>query len=77
MRARPRGVFLGFLLTLLRFYKRYISPQLGQNCRFHPGCSTYAEEALRKHGIARGSWLALRRILRCHPFHRGGFDPVP
>lgn len=65
------------LLALLRFYRRWISPALGQRCRFAPSCSAYAMEALTVHGAARGSWLAVRRIGRCHPFHPGGHDPVP
>lgn len=64
-------------LALLRFYKRNISPQLQPSCRFTPTCSTYAMEAIEKHGLARGGWMAIRRILRCNPFHPGGYDPVP
>lgn len=65
------------LLFLLKVYRYAISPLLGRNCRFHPSCSEYAIEAVHKHGAWRGSWLALRRVLRCHPFHPGGYDPVP
>jgi putative membrane protein insertion efficiency factor len=65
------------LLRLVAFYRRWISPLLGPHCRFAPSCSGYAAEALATHGAARGSWLALRRLLRCHPFHPGGHDPVP
>ena len=69
---------LAWLLVLpIRFYKRFISPLLPPACRFHPTCSVYAMEALQKHGAWRGSWLAARRIGRCHPFRPGGFDPVP
>lgn len=62
---------------LIRAYQRTLSPLLGSACRYHPSCSEYAAEALRQHGLWAGSWLALRRILRCHPWHDGGFDPVP
>lgn len=65
------------LLALVRFYRGAVSPLLTPRCRFVPSCSAYAEEALTVHGAARGSWLTVRRIGRCHPFHRGGLDPVP
>lgn len=65
------------LAGLVRGYQLLISPALGSNCRFQPSCSQYALEALRAHGALRGSWLALRRIGRCHPLHPGGHDPVP
>ncbi len=64
-------------LVVIRFYQRFISPLLGSNCRFYPTCSQYALEAIEKYGFFKGSWLALKRILRCHPFHPGGYDPVP
>lgn len=64
-------------IVVIRFYQWCISPMLGPRCRFTPTCSHYAEEALRTHGVGRGIYLALRRILRCHPWHHGGFDPVP
>lgn len=65
------------LIGMVRFYRRFVSPALPPACRFTPTCSAYAEEALRRYGAARGSWLALRRLLRCHPFGGSGYDPVP
>jgi putative membrane protein insertion efficiency factor len=65
------------LVFLLRAYQLVLSPMLGQNCRFYPSCSHYAIEALRSHGAARGSYLSLRRVCRCHPWNEGGLDPVP
>jgi uncharacterized protein len=62
---------------MLRIYRWCISPMLGSNCRFYPSCSCFAEEAVQLHGVLRGSYLASRRILRCHPWHPGGYDPVP
>jgi putative membrane protein insertion efficiency factor len=64
-------------VVALAFYKRFLSPLLPRACRFEPTCSVYAREAIEKHGLLRGGFLALRRLLRCHPFHRGGLDPVP
>jgi hypothetical protein len=65
------------LLGLLRVYRYVVSPVLGRNCRFHPSCSEYALEAVERHGALRGGWLAIKRVGRCHPFHPGGYDPVP
>jgi putative membrane protein insertion efficiency factor len=65
------------LKFLIRAYQLALSPMLGPRCRFYPSCSQYALEALESHGALRGSWLTARRICRCHPFHAGGFDPVP
>jgi putative membrane protein insertion efficiency factor len=65
------------LLLPVRLYRRYLSPALAPHCRYSPSCSGYAIEALTVHGPLRGSWLAVRRVARCHPFHAGGFDPVP
>ncbi len=65
------------LLGLLAGYRRFISPVLGPRCRFYPTCSAYAVEAVSRYGAGKGSVLAVRRLLRCHPFHPGGHDPVP
>jgi putative membrane protein insertion efficiency factor len=65
------------LRTLIRGYRYFISPLLGNHCRFYPSCSQYALEAIDKHGAARGTYLASARLLRCHPWNAGGFDPVP
>ncbi|MBK6637415.1 MAG: membrane protein insertion efficiency factor YidD [Rhodocyclaceae bacterium] len=65
------------LVFLIRCYKYFISPWIGSRCRFYPSCSAFAIEALRKHGVVVGGALALRRIGRCHPWHPGGYDPVP
>lgn len=67
-----------WLLSLpVRFYRLFISPWLGSNCRYHPSCSTYALEALEKHGALKGGWLAAKRIVRCHPWGGSGIDNVP
>ncbi|WP_084254106.1 membrane protein insertion efficiency factor YidD [Methylobacter marinus] len=65
------------LITFIKFYKYFISPLLGNNCRFYPSCSAYALEALQLHGAVTGTYLTLRRLSKCHPFHEGGIDPVP
>ena len=65
------------LLAGVRGYQYLVSPMLGNNCRFYPSCSDYAREALERHGSLHGSWLAVRRLCRCQPFHPGGYDPVP
>ncbi|WP_312635230.1 membrane protein insertion efficiency factor YidD [Oscillibacter sp.] len=65
------------LLALVRFYRRAISPFRQPCCRFYPTCSQYALEAIEKYGALKGGYLAVRRVLRCNPFHRGGYDPVP
>ena len=73
MKSLPQSL----LLLLLRFYKYAISPMLGQNCRFYPSCSDYAAGAIQTHGALKGSWLAGKRLCKCHPWHPGGIDPVP
>jgi putative membrane protein insertion efficiency factor len=69
----PRRAVLG----LLGLYRTVISPALPPSCRYTPSCSAYAVEAIESYGLARGGWMAMRRLLRCHPWHRGGHDPVP
>ncbi len=71
------GAVARLLVWLIGGYRRGISPLLGPRCRFAPSCSAYAAGALARHGAVRGSWLAVRRVARCHPFHPGGHDPVP
>ena len=67
----------GFLVLIVRGYQLWVSPLLPAACRYYPTCSAYAIEALERHGAVSGSWLAIRRIARCHPFRAGGYDPVP
>ena len=70
------GALAGAVHLLLWTYQAVVSPFLGPACRFVPSCSAYARDALRKHGVARGGCMAVRRVLRCHPWHAGGWDPV-
>lgn len=70
-------VFKKFLLILIRGYRAFISPLFPPSCRFHPTCSQYALQAIDRFGLWQGGWMSLRRILRCHPLHPGGYDPVP
>lgn len=73
----PPSMVAQALILLIRFYQLFISPLLGPVCRFHPSCSRYAVACLQHHGALRGSWLAARRLSKCHPFHPGGYDPPP
>jgi uncharacterized protein len=73
----PPGPAACLLLLVMRAYQVLLSPAFGGACRFYPSCSKYAMEAIAVHGARRGAWLALRRLLRCHPFSAGGLDPVP
>jgi uncharacterized protein len=68
-----RQIFIG----CIKVYQYLISPFMANHCRFYPSCSSYAVEAIERHGVLKGSWLTILRLLRCHPFHSGGFDPVP
>ena len=72
-----RSVFSKVLIAFIKAYRLVLSPWLGQQCRFHPTCSQYALEAVEQHGPYRGSWLSLKRLASCHPWHAGGIDPVP
>lgn len=76
-RAEKKPMLKKFLLLLIRFYQVAISPHLGKNCRFVPTCSQYAYIAITRFGAIKGTYLTMRRLLKCHPFHAGGFDPVP
>ncbi|MBV9094866.1 MAG: membrane protein insertion efficiency factor YidD [Streptosporangiaceae bacterium] len=76
--TRPApGLPARLLIVLIAGYRRFVSPLLGQRCRFYPSCSQYALTAIAGHGAPRGLWLAITRIACCHPFHPGGYDPVP
>jgi putative membrane protein insertion efficiency factor len=76
-KSATKHLLMAFIVLLIRTYRLLLSPWLGNRCRFHPSCSEYALEALQRHGLWNGSRLALRRIGSCHPWHAGGFDPVP
>jgi hypothetical protein len=64
-------------LAAIRFYKRFISPALPSACIYEPTCSVYTYQAIEKYGVIKGTWMGIKRIGRCHPFHKGGYDPVP
>ena len=70
-------IVVRILAFMIVFYKRAISPHFLPVCRFYPSCSTYALESIKKHGAIKGLFLSIKRILKCHPFHKGGYDPVP
>ena len=74
---KESGAVARVFMSMVRGYRRYISPLLPDSCIYSPTCSDYMLEALQKYGAARGFWLGFKRIMRCHPFHRGGYDPVP
>ena len=76
MNALRKYLKKGFL-KCIRFYQLCISPYLGRNCRYTPTCSAYTYEAIEKYGVLKGTWMGIKRIARCHPFHEGGYDPVP
>jgi len=69
-------MFEKILLALINFYQKVISPWTPKSCRFQPTCSTYSKQAIKKYGFFKGSWIGLKRILRCHPFNPGGYDPL-
>lgn len=78
MSEKRQDSFLANLfLGAIRFYQRNVSPLFKPHCIYRPTCSEYAVRAIQKYGVKKGSWLALKRIARCHPFHKGGYDPVP
>ena len=76
-RGYPLSVAKKVFIALLAFYQRLVSPAFPPRCRFYPSCSHYAKEAIEKYGALKGVFLAIRRVLRCHPLHPGGVDPVP
>lgn len=75
--GKDPGIVARAMMACIRFYQRFISPLLPATCIYTPTCSEYAVQAIRKYGCLRGGYLAVKRILRCHPFHEGGYDPVP
>lgn len=77
MEKAQSNIWRKIAIAPIRFYRYFISPFLGSNCRFYPSCSAYAETAISRFGFLKGSWLAGKRICRCHPWHEGGVDPVP
>ena len=74
---RQKSFLANLFLSAIRFYQRNISPLFKPHCIYRPTCSEYAVQAIQKYGVKKGSWLAFKRIVRCHPFYKGGYDPVP
>ena len=77
MPSQNPSILARALLFLIAGYRYLISPLLGQNCRYYPSCSAYTKAAIQTHGAIHGSWLGLKRVCRCHPYHEGGYDPIP
>lgn len=78
LKYSSRGIAMKkIILSLIKFYQKYISRLLGKNCRFYPTCSAYTYQAIEEYGVFKGVYLGIKRILRCHPFSQGGYDPVP
>ena len=75
--AHPVTPLQWLAISLIRLYQLLVSPLLGQRCRFYPSCSQYTVEAIRLHGVIKGIWLGSKRLLKCHPLHAGGYNPVP
>lgn len=75
--AKNNSTAQKLIIAPINAYRRWLSPMLGSNCRFNPTCSAYAIEAINRFGVLKGSWLSTKRILKCHPMHKGGEDPVP
>ncbi len=75
--AASPGIVARSGLVAIRGYQRVLSPVMGGNCRYYPSCSEYTYEAIERYGLGRGTWMGVKRIGRCHPWHEGGFDPVP
>ncbi|TWX49141.1 membrane protein insertion efficiency factor YidD [Colwellia hornerae] len=75
--AKDNSAAQQLAIAIVKAYQRWLSPLLGNNCRFHPTCSFYAVEAINRFGVIKGCWLAAKRILKCHPLNAGGLDPVP
>lgn len=75
--SRINRYLLFIPLIIIKGYRYFISPLLGTQCRFYPSCSHYAEEAYQRFGVIKGTWLTIKRLLRCHPWHKGGLDPLP